>query len=324
MHTDPDLTSDVLVIGAGPAGCTAALYAARAGLRTVMLSPTELSGLIMQAPNIANWPGQTEPIPGRELLPRMRAQALAAGAQHLIENVVGVDFAASPLQVYAGAGVRTAQTVIVATGATGRTQKAPGEAEFQGRGVCYCVACDGPLYADRDVLVIGGDAEAAEEALALSGVARFVTLAVPTPELDVDEQLQQALQARANVAVERGLRLEEIIGDALVTGAVFAARGGARRTLNADGIFMYLRGTGPAIDFLGGALATDGAGFIITDELCRTNIPGVFAAGDVRSKLVRQIVVAAAEGAIAALVAERLIRKSDTVRADRGAQRERP
>ncbi|HEY3398458.1 MAG TPA: FAD-dependent oxidoreductase [Armatimonadota bacterium] len=309
---------EVLILGGGPAGFTAALYAARAGLDTLVLSPGELTGMMSKAPTVGNFPGQDQPRSGREILAIIRRQALDAGARHELTSVTTVDFSTGQIMVAAGRDLYIPQALIIATGAMGRADKLPGEEEFEGRGICRCVACDGPLYKGEDVLVVGEDEQAGEETLALAGLARRVTLVTPTPRLNVPAELQQALASYENVTVENGLRLAEIVGDQVVTGAVFLTHDGSRRTIEAPGVFLYLRGAAPATDFLEGALATDGKGYLLTDELGLTSQAGVYAAGDVRSKQVRQQVVAAAEGACAALAAEKQIRRRETMRWDRG------
>jgi thioredoxin reductase (NADPH) len=314
-----DFSSEVLVIGAGPAGCTAALYAARAGLKTVLSSPTELAGMMAQAARVANFPGQVEAVPGRDILARIRAQALAAGAEPVLESMVGVDFS-NPhrLVVYGGERVHTVRAVIIATGAMGRAAKLPGEAELTGRGVALCAACDGPFFKGEDVIVVGQDEQAAEETLTLAQIARSVTLTMPGNKLPLDEETQHVLAQHENVTVRAGLKLERIVGEEAVTGAAFTTPDGGEEQLPAAGVFLYLKGSAPATEFLQGAVAGDADGFLLTDDMGQTNVPGVFAAGDVRSKQVRQMVVAAAEGAVAALGAERYIRKSAKVRPDRG------
>ena len=317
---DTELTCDMLVIGAGPAGCTAALYAARAGLRTVMLSPTALSGMMADAPLVGNFPGQVAAVPGQAILARIRDQALQAGAEHVLDEVRGVDFGdAAALRVYGGRTEHVAAAVIVATGASARSEAMPGEAEFRGRGVCYCAACDAPLFKGEDLLVVGDTEQAAEEALSLANVAGAVCLVTPREELRLDWELKQALEARANVSVLTGLKLQEIIGETEVSGAVFRGKDDLRTALPATGVFLYLKGAAPESGFLGGAVATDEKGFITADDMCQTSVPGVFAAGDVRGRQVRQMVVAAADGCTAALAAERHVRGKTTLRKDRGA-----
>lgn len=317
-----DHTCDLLIIGAGPAGCTAALYGARAGLHTIMISPTELSGMMSEAAIVGNFPGFVEPVSGREILRLIRQQALNAGAEHLLEPAEDVDFSdLNSLRVTAGHSEHVCKALIVATGAMSRAAKVPGEEEYQGLGVCYCVACDGPLYQGEDVLVVGDDHQAAEEAMALSRIADKVQLVTPGKTHKIPEETQQAMSECGNLFVSHGLKLQEIVGDDAVTGAEFVDSEGQKTELDAAGIFLYMRGSAPAIDFLKGTVETDDRGFIITDELGATTVPGVFAAGDVRRKDIRQMVVAAGEGATAALSAERHINKRSAMRQDRGEGR---
>ncbi len=320
--TQTDLTCDVHIIGGGPAGYTAALYAARAGLSTVLSTPAPLSGMMAMAPAVGNWPAQVEPVPGRDILARIREQALKYGAEIVLESVAGVNFTEDRgLQVFGGAQMHVARAVIIATGAMNPAEKVPGEEELLGGGVAYCVACDGPLFAGEDVIVVGGDEHACEEALALSQIASSVILTVPTPEFNADERVARELDLLDNVRVETGLRIREILGEGgVVTGARYQDREGNERVIEGAGVFMYLRGNAPATEFLLGAVDLDEKDYIITDEIMQTSFPGVFAAGDVRSKLVRQQCVAAGEGAVAALSAERFVR-GGAVRRDRGRSR---
>jgi thioredoxin reductase (NADPH) len=185
--------------------------------------------------------------------------------------------------------------------------------------VAYCVACDGPLFEGDDVIVAGADAHAAAEALALSEIASSVVLATPVADLDLDPGIADGLEAAGNITVETGLKLLEIVGDEMVEGARFEGGSGDEEFIEAAGIFMYLRGNAPATDFLMGSVDLDEEEYIITDEMMQTSVPGVFAAGDVRKKQVNQQVVAAGEGAIAALSAERFVRGGD-VRKQRGTK----
>jgi thioredoxin reductase (NADPH) len=259
-------------------------------------------------------------LPGREILGKLREQALRAGARHEQQEASMVDLTnPEGFLVAAGRELYTTPALIVATGAMGRADKIAGEEKYEGRGICRCVACDGPLYKGQDVLVVGEDEQAAEEALALTGIARQVTLAAPTARLAVPEDLQEALSARPNLTLETGLHLQEIVGgEDCATGARFKARGGEERVLEAPGIFLYLRGSAPATGFLDATVEKDEQGYLITDELMQTSVTGVYAAGDVRKKQVRQMVVACAEGCLAALAAERYLRRRPTMRWDRG------
>jgi len=240
----------------------------------------------------------------------------------VLESVAGVNFTTDRgLQVFGGAQMHVAQAVIVATGAMNPAEKVPGEEELLGGGVAYCVACDGPLFAGEDVIVVGADEHAYEEALALSQIADSVTVTTPTAQVNAEERVARELELRGNVRVETGLRIQEIVGEGgVVTGARYQDRDGNERVIQGAGVFMYLRGNAPATDFLLGAVDLDEKEYIITDEVLQTSLPGVFAAGDVRSKLVRQQCVAAGEGAVAALSAERFMRGGE-VRYDRGAAR---
>lgn len=316
----PEPTCDLLVIGAGPAGCTAALYGARAGLRTVLSSPTALSGMMAKAPLVANFPGQLEAVPGREILARLRTQALRAGAVEALEAISAVDLSTPGLIVaYGGPDEHRAGALIVATGAMGRADKVPGEDEFLGRGVAYCAACDGPFFAGEHLLVVGDDAQATEEALALAKIAASVCLVCPGEAAPGDAPLQQAIGDCPELSVRTGLALLRIVGEDAVRGALFRTREGEECLLEAAGVFLYLHGAAPATDFLAGAVAADEDGYLLTDELLQTSVPGVFAAGDVRRKQVRQMVVAAADGATAALAAERYLRRREHLRSDRGS-----
>lgn len=314
-----DLTCDVHIIGGGPAGYTAAIYAARANLRTVVSTPAPVSGMMAMAPQVGNWPGQVEPVSGRDILERIHQQAVDAGAEVVLETVAGVNFTADRgLQVFGGAQVHVARAVIIATGAMNPAEKIPGEEKLLGRGVAYCAACDGPLFAGADIIVAGVDQHAAEEALALSEIANTVTLTVPMPTLSLDDNIAERLEAAANITVETCLHLEEIVGEEQVEGARYTTRDGDERVIDAEGVFLYLRGNAPATEFLMGAVELDDQQYIITDENMQTSVDGVFAAGDVRRKLVRQQCVAAGEGAVAALMAERWVRGGKKVRYDRG------
>lgn len=308
--------TDVLIIGGGPAGFTAALYAARADLDTLVITPAKLSGMMARAPMVENFPGQVEPAPGRQILAKIRQQALNAGADESLEDAVGVDFSGDELTVYGGGGMHTARAVIIATGSMARGEKMPGEHKLRGRGVSYCAACDGPLFRDEKVLVVGEDTRAVEEALTLADIAETAILVAPE-SLDVDEDLLRQAESHESLTIKRGLKLREIRGEDFVESAVFANSEDTEEEIETTGIFLYLHGWSPATDFLDGAVETDEEGAIITDDLGRTDVMGVFAAGDVCRREVSQMITAAADGCKAALAAERFVRHGTQIRRDR-------
>ncbi len=310
---------DVLVIGAGPAGCSAALYAARAGLSVALASPTELCGMMAEAPLVANFPAQTEPLPGREILQRIHQQAIAAGVHHILESAFGADLSdSSPHEVYIGQEIISTRALIVATGAWARSDGVPGEKEFHGRGIGHCVACDGPFFEGLDIHVFGRDPECAKEALTLSAIAKSVTIMTPARDIDFAGDYAASLANAPNLTIEYSVTLKQIEGEKAVETLIVSDASGKDRRVPTQGVFLYLRGRSPETAWLTGACELDDKGFIITDENMQTSVPGVFAAGDVRSKLVRQMVVACAEGCIAALAADRFISGAEAIRWDRG------
>lgn len=298
---------EVIVIGGGPAGATAALYAARAGLKTLVLDKGLYEGAAGRARRIENFPGIPGPISGAELVRRIRQQAEAFGAALREEKVLRADVLRDPKEVWTAQGVYQAKAVIVATGAMGRNQYLPGEEGLIGRGVSYCAACDAPFFRDVAVAVAGATAEAVEEALTLARFASRVIFLAPTLEVLVPEELWQELASHPKVEVRLGVRLLEILGEERVEAVRVATKAG-EEVLPVAGVFPLLQGTAPVVDFLGGQVPLAEGGCLRVDELMRTPVPGVFAAGDVRCKHFRQAVLAAAEGAQAALSAEHYLR----------------
>ncbi len=309
---------DVVVIGAGPAGATAALYLARAGLKTLALDKGVYEGAAGRAQKIENFPGVPGPISGAELVRRIRAQAESFGAEFREEKVLRAHVRVDPKEVWTAAGLYKAKAVIVATGAMGRSQFLPGEERLIGRGVSYCAACDAPFFRDALVAVAGSTAEAVEEALTLAQHAARVIFLAPTPTVLVPEDLWQELTTHPRVEVRLGARLVEIVGEEKVEGVRIITQGG-EELIPVAGVFPLLQGTAPVVDFLGGEVPLGEGGCLKVDELMRTPVPGVFAAGDVRCQQFRQAVIAAAEGAQAALSAELFVRGRARPRTDWGA-----
>lgn len=305
---------DVVVIGGGPAGATAALYAARAGLKTLVIDKGLTAGAAGMAGQIVNFPG-VGPISGADLVRRIREQATSFGAQFVTDRVLRVDLKSNPRQVWTGGGVYAGRAIIIATGAMGRKYRVPGEDRLVGRGVSYCATCDGAFFRDREVAVIGNTDEAVEEALALTRFASRVHFLSPTREPQADPALVRELQEHPKVTLYPAAHLEEVVGEEQVEGIRFRA-GGEERLLPVAGVFIYLQGNTPITDFLEGQLTLGEGGCLLVDENFQTAVPGVFAVGDVLCRHLKQAVVAAAEGAVAAVAADRYLRGRAQLRPD--------
>jgi thioredoxin reductase (NADPH) len=298
---------DVVIIGGGPAGATAALYTARAELRTLVIDKGLTAGALGITGKIANYPGILEPISGADLLARMREQAESFGAVFLQDKVQGVDLTNEPKQIFANSGNYTARAVIVATGSMGRGQRVKGEDEFLGRGVSYCATCDAAFFQGQDVVVVGNSDEALEEAIFLTRFVRQVHLLSPTPELKAPAALVTEATTNPKLALYPGAALREVVGNGHVQGVRYAQRGAGEQTLPVTGAFIYLQGGKPITDFLGGQLPVGETGCVLVDAEYRTQLPGVFAVGDILCHHVKQAVVAAAEGAVAAMAVDKYL-----------------
>jgi thioredoxin reductase (NADPH) len=306
---------DVVIIGAGPAGGSAAIYTARADLRTLVVDKGLTAGALGMASKIANYPGLSEPVVGAELVRRIRDQARSFGAEFVEEKVLRVSLEEDPKQVWTGAGGHRGRAVIVATGAMGRTRRFPGEERLLGRGLSYCATCDGAFFRDQEVAVAGSNDEAVEEALTLTRFASQVHFLNPIPDFRASEQLVEELRAHDKVAIHPSTRIEEIVGENQVE-AVDVVEQGEERTIRVDGVFVYLQGNLPIIDFLDGQVSTDEEGCLAVDSNFQTNVAGVFAVGDVLCKHVKQAVIAAAEGVEAATAVDRYLHGREELRPD--------
>jgi len=299
---------DVIIIGGGPAGATAALYTARAELKTLVLDKGLTAGALGITGRIANYPGLTEEVTGAELLERMREQARSFGAEFVSDKVIGVDLASETKVVYGNQGAYEGRIVIIATGSMGRGTKIKGETEFIGRGVSYCATCDAAFFKDQEVLVAGGSDEAIEEGLYLTRFASRVHFLSPSEKLIAPEELVEELKANPKVALYKDAKLKEISGNGKVDSATFALKGGEELTLPISGAFIYLQGGRPITDFLEGQLEISEKGCLMVDREYRTSIPGVYAVGDVLCEHIKQVVIAAGEGALAGMSAEKALR----------------
>lgn len=299
---------DVVILGAGPGGTTAALYAARSNLRTLLIDKVHLGGQMVFAERIANYPGCPGTISGRDLLETMRRQAQDQGAEFLLSEVMGVDLGGEFKAVHSYHGLYQGRALIIATGAGERKAKTPGEEEFLGRGVSYCATCDGPFFKGEEVAVVGESDEAVEEALYLAQFAGRVHILTRRDSLRASEHLVQQVVNQPHILVHPQKRVRRVLGESTVTGLECQDRGGGVEVLPVAGTFFYLLGAQPATAFLRGTVELDEKGYVRVDETMMTSVHGVFAAGDVRRGVLKQIVTAAADGAVAAMAAERYVR----------------
>ena len=295
---------DMLIIGGGPGGYTAALYAARAGLSVAVLEKLSAGGQMAQTHKIDNYPGFPDGVDGFELAEQMQLQAENFGAVTEYADVTEVDLKANPKVVHSSEGTFYGRTVVLATGAGPRELGLPMERELTGRGVAYCAACDGMFFKGKTVAVVGGGNSAAADALLLSRVAKKVYLIHRRDTLRAEKASQKPLMEADNVEFLWNSAVTELLHDGKLTGIrVRDLVSGEERELSLDGLFISV-GRRPATALVQDQLALDPGGYVIAGEDTKTNIPGVYAVGDVRTKPLRQIVTAVADGAVAVQMAE--------------------
>jgi thioredoxin reductase (NADPH) len=256
------------------------------------------------------------PVSGAELVQFMRDQAASFGAELVTDKVVGVDLQADLKQVWSGQGAYQGRAVIIATGAMGRTQHVPGEERLLGRGVSYCATCDGAFFRDQAVAVVGNNDEAVEEALVLTRFASQVHFLNPTSDLRASPELTDELVALPQVTLYPATQLREVVGEKHVEAVRVRSRSGDEHAIPVSGVFIYLQGNVPIVDFLGDQLPVGADGCLIVDESHQTAIPGVFAAGDVLCKHLKQVALAAAEGVVAATAVDRYLHGRKKLRPD--------
>ncbi len=307
---------DVLIIGAGPAGSTAAIYTARAGLRTLVVHRGAGTGAASLAERIVNYPGIPEEITGDELVRRMNAQAQGFGADFVQDSIVATDLRADPKSASGNQGYYQGRAVIIATGSMGRGEQVPGEERLVGRGVSYCATCDGAFFRDEVVAVAGNHNEALDEALFLTRFASQVHLLSQTPELRGDPHLNDEILGHPKVTVHLAARLMEVLGDDQVTGVRIRPRGQEEQDIPVTGVFIYLQGRLPITGFVGDQLARSEGGCLQVDSMMQTDIPGVFAVGDLLCNHLKQLVVAAGDGAVAARAVERYLSGRERLQPD--------
>lgn len=295
---------DMIIIGGGPGGYTAALYAARAGLDVVVLEKLSAGGQMALTSQIDNYPGFEEGVDGFELGEKMQAGAEKFGAKTEYAEVFSVDLGAVPKVVETSEGTFFGHTVVFATGASPRELGVAGEKELVGRGVHYCAACDGMFYKGKTVVIVGGGNTAAADAMVLSRIAKKVILVHRRDTLRATKIYHEPLKKAENVEFHWNSVVSEFISEGKVTGIkIKNVHTGEEELIHCDGVFVSV-GRKPATELVNGQLDLDASGYIVADESTKTNISGVYAVGDVRTKKLRQIVTAVSDGAIAAHEAE--------------------
>lgn len=295
---------DMVIIGGGPGGYTAALYAVRAGLDTVLLEKFSAGGQMALTDQIDNYPGFENGIDGFTLAEKMKQGAERFGAQTKYAEVKSVDLNASPKVIETSEGTFYGRTVVFSTGANPRELGLPEEKELVGRGVAYCASCDGMFYRGKTVVVVGGGNTAAEDALLLSRLAKKVILVHRRDSLRATKVYHEPLMQAENVEFRWNSVVTELLYNAKITGVKLKdVQTGEETVVECDGVFVSI-GRKPATELVKDQLTLDQSGYVVADESTRTNIPGVYAVGDVRTKVLRQVVTAVADGAMAVYYAE--------------------
>ena len=297
----------IVILGSGPAGYTAALYAARANLKPLVLKGLEAGGQLMLTTDVENYPGFPDGIIGPELMDAMEKQAARFEAEIVAQSATKVDLSERPFGVWAGDEEWRADTVVISTGATAKWLGVPGEERLRGRGVSACATCDGFFFRDRDLVVVGGGDTAMEEATFLTKFARKVGLVHRRDEFRASKIMQERVRENPKIDVIWDSTVEEIHGDTAVTGATLRnVKTGATTAHPTDGVFMAIGHT-PNTSLFEGQLELANGYIVIEEPTTNTSVPGVFAAGDVTDVIYRQAVTAAGQGCKAAMDAERFL-----------------
>lgn len=297
----------LIIIGSGPAGWAAAIYAARADLAPLLIAGSDLGGQLALTDRVENYPGFPQGISGAELAQLLQEQAERFGTRVELDEVVEVDLSTPPFKVKTYGQEYKAQALIVATGTSPRKLQVPGEAEFTGRGVSYCAVCDGFFFRDQRVMVVGGGDTAVKEALFLTKFATIVYIVHRRDQLRAEQIIQEGAKRNEKIELIWETAVTEIVGDDKVTGVRLKnLKNDQESLLPIEGVFIYVGNT-PNTTLFEGQLELDEERYILTDLKQRTSVPGVFAAGDVQERVLRQITTAVGTGAKAAMEAERYI-----------------
>ncbi len=302
--------SKILIIGSGPAGYTAAIYTARANLKPLLVAGMQPGGQMTVTSDVENYPGFAAPINGPWLMDQMKMQAEHVGTEMITDTIVSIDLNSNPKKAIGDSGdVYLADAVIIATGAQAKWLGIPSEETFKGKGVSACATCDGFFYKNKEVVVVGGGNSAVEEALFLTNFATKVTVVHRRDSFRAEKIMQDRLFNHPKINVIWDSAVEEVLGDAKGVNGVRIknVNTGALTDLKTDGVFVAI-GHKPATDLFKGQITIDNDGYIVTKpDSTQTNIPGVFAAGDVKDKVFRQAVTAAGMGCMAALEADKYL-----------------
>ncbi len=290
---------DLIILGAGTAGLSAAIYGVRAGMSVLVIEKNYHGGQIVNTPDVENYPGIVK-ISGYEFVDNLYRQVTALGVKIAYETIKGLDLRPAVKTVATSEHTYQAKTVIIANGAAHRHLKCPGEDKFAGNGVSYCATCDGAFFRDQDVCIVGGGNTALEDALYLSNNCRRVYLIHRGSEFRANQVTVDAVKGRGNIELLYNTEVEEIFGGTTVEGVMIRNnRSYARDRLAVSGVFVAI-GLEPQNQMFASMVRLDPAGYIVAGEDCKTNLAGVYVAGDTRTKKVRQLVTAAADGAVAA------------------------
>jgi thioredoxin reductase (NADPH) len=291
---------DLIVIGGGPAGLTAGLYASRAQLKTLLLERMMTGGQAATTEWIENYPGFEQGISGAELAAKMETQARRFGLEVAADAVTDIFPDERPMRVVTESGVHHARSLVLASGSDPKKLNVPGEAELRGRGVSYCATCDGPFFKDKDVVTVGGGSSGVQESLYLTRFVKSIRLVEFMDHLNAEKILQERARLNPKLEILLNHKVISINGGRKVESVTVENRAdGGRSDFRADGVFIWV-GLKPNTEFLKGRLPLDAIGGILTDPDMATKLPGVFAAGDVRSKAVRQVSTAVGDATVAA------------------------
>ncbi len=298
---------DVIIIGSGSAGYTAAIYSCRAGRKTLLIAGSIPGGQLMLTSDVENFPGFPESIVGPELMEQMRKQAERFGPEIVYDDASDVDFKSRPFNVTVGKKTYEGKTVIISTGANAKWLGIPSETKFRGHGVSSCATCDGYFFKEKNVVVVGGGDTAMEEATFLANITKKVTVVHRRDKLRASQIMQERSLKNPKISFVWDSVVKEILGDSNVTGVTSKnLKTGKEQLLKTDGVFVAI-GYEPNTSIFRGQIDLDPKGYIITHKETETNVPGVFAAGDVRDFRYRQAITAAADGCKAAMGADRFI-----------------